>query len=171
MSRDERVFPGWQFLRQISTKLQTPVNAAIFVAAISQIIIADFFPSDTDALFVLFSGATLLPAIIYAVSVLMYAAKRHQLPPSQGFTLGAWELPVLALAIAWLAFELSIFRDASFVKPWFYVAVMCSIGAVYLFYLLATRGGPRGLKMPDVIAIDAILDADRGAEFGSSREK
>ncbi len=169
MSRDER-FPGWQFLRLINTRLQTPVNAAIFVAAIGQIIIA-MFSKDTDALFVLFSGATLLPAIIYAVSVLMYAGKRHQLPPSQGFTLGAWELPVLALAIAWLTFELSIFRDASFVKPWFYVAVMFSIGGVYLLYLLATRGGPKGLKMPDVIAIDAILDANRGTEIGSSGAK
>ncbi|OCP10090.1 hypothetical protein BC374_15575 [Ensifer sp. LC13] len=74
---------------------------------------------------------------------------------------------MLILAIAWLVFELSIFRDASFAKPWFYVAVMFAIGALYLGYLLVSRGGARGLKMPELIAIDAILDADRGADFGS----
>ncbi len=128
------------------------------------------FSQDTDELFVLFSAATLLPAIIYAVSVLMYALKRNQLPPSHGFKLGAWEVPVLVLAIAWLGFELAIFRDASFAKPWFYVAVMFGIGAVYLVYLLVTRG-VKGMKMPELISIDAILDADRGADFNSTSSK
>jgi amino acid transporter len=163
MSRDER-FPGWQLWHKISPTLHTPVNATIFVAAIGQIILA-LFSQQTDALFSLFSAATLLPAIIYAVTVLMYATKRHRLPPSQGFSLGVWEVPVLVLAIAWLAFELAIFRDASFSKPWSYVAIMFAIGAVYLAYLLVSRGGARGLKMPELIAIDAILDADRGAEL------
>ncbi|MGF6160415.1 amino acid transporter [Ensifer sp. KUDG1] len=163
MSRDER-FPGWQLWHKISPTLHTPVNATIFVAAIGQVILA-LFSQQTGALFSLFSAATLLPAIIYAVTVLMYAAKRHQLPPSQGFSLGIWEVPVLVLAIAWLAFELAIFRDASFARPWSYVAIMFAIGAVYLGYLLVSRGGARGLKMPELIAIDTILDADRGAEL------
>lgn len=166
MSRDER-FPGWQLWHKISTTLHTPVNATIFVAAVGEIILA-LFSQQTDALFSLFSAATLLPAIIYAATVLMYAAKRHQLPPSQGFSLGLWEVPVLVLAIAWLAFELAIFRDASFAKPWSYVAAMFGIGAAYLGYLLLSRGGASGLKMPELIAIDAILDADRGAEFDAS---
>lgn len=86
-------------------------------------------------------------------------------PPSQSFSLGVWEVPVLVLAIAWLAFELAIFRDASFSKPLSYVAIMFAIGAVYLAYLLVCCGGARGLKMPELTAIDAILDADRGAEL------
>lgn len=105
----------------------------------------------------------MLPAIIYAVTVLIYAAKRNQLPPSQGFKLGAWEIPVLIIAMAWLVFELAIFRDASFAKPWFYVAIMFAVGSVYLAFVLATRGA-KSLKMPDLLAIDAILDADKGAE-------
>lgn len=75
---------------------------------------------------------------------------------------------MLTLAILWLAFDLAIFRDASFAKPWFYVAIMFGVGALYLVYLLATRGGAKGLKMPELIAIDAILDADRGADFSST---
>ncbi|WP_019644249.1 APC family permease [Novispirillum itersonii] len=163
MSRDER-FPGWQMFHKISHSLHTPVNATVFVALTGQVILA-LFSQETDALFALFSAATLLPAIIYAVTVLMYAVKRHDLPPSRGFTLGAWEVPVLVLALIWLVFELSLFRDASFAKPWAYVAVMFAIGAVYLIYLLVSRGGPQALKMPDLIAIDAILDADKGEDL------
>lgn len=162
MSRDER-FPGWQLWHRISPSLKTPVNATIFMAVVGQVILA-LFAEQTDALFALFSAATLLPAIIYAVTVLIYAFQRNKLPPSQGFRLGAWETPVLIVAIAWLAFELAIFRDASFAKPWSYVAVMFAIGVVYLVYLLATRGGAKALKMPDMISVDAILDADKGTD-------
>lgn len=167
MSRDQR-FPGWKSFHKISPNLHTPVNATLFVALAGEVILA-LFSQETDALFSLFSAATLLPAIIYAVSVVMYAVKRNKLPPSQGFTLGAWEIPVLVLAIIWLAFELAIFRDQSFAKPWSYVAVMFAIGAVYLVYLLISRGGPSGIKMPDLLAIDAVLDADRGDEFDEEK--
>jgi amino acid transporter len=162
MSRDER-FPGWQLWHRISPTLKTPVNATVFMAVVGQVILA-LFAKQTDALFALFSAATLLPAIIYAVTVLIYAFQRKNLPPSQGFRLGAWETPVLVVAIVWLAFELAIFRDASFAKPWSYVAIMFAIGVVYLVYLLATRGGTKALKMPDMISVDAILDADKGEE-------
>ena len=33
--------------------------------------------------------------------------------------------------------------------------------------MLITRGS-KGMKMPELIAIDAILDADRGADFDDS---
>ncbi|MHC5308269.1 amino acid permease [Bartonella sp. LJL80] len=159
MSRDER-FPGWQIFHKINPVLHTPLNATIFVALLGQIILA-IFSQQTDALFALFSAATLLPAIIYAISVGMYALKRKSMPESQGFTLGKWETPVLVLAIIWLVFELAIFRDASFAKPWAYVGIMFVIGMIYLAYLLMTRGA-KGLKMPEMIAIDAILDEDKG---------
>ncbi|MBP1806937.1 hypothetical protein [Rubellimicrobium aerolatum] len=76
-------------------------------------------------------------------------------------------MPVLVLAILWLAFELAIFRDASFAKPWWYVAIMFALGAIYLAFLLITRGGSSALKMPDMISIDAVLDSDRGEQFQS----
>lgn len=165
MSRDER-FPGWQMLHRIHPTLRTPVNATILVSIVGEAILS-IFSRDTDALFVLFSAATLLPTIIYTVSVLMYAIRRNSLPPSQGFSLGRWEKPVVTLALLWLLFELTIFRDESFFKPWLYVLIMLVIGAVYLVWLLATRGR-HGLAMPDMIAVDAILDADKGAEYDTA---
>lgn len=163
MSRDRR-FPGWQVLHKVSPRFGTPLNATVVMTVISAVILG-LFSTSTDALFKLFSAATLLPAIIYAITVVLYIATRRRLPASSGFSLGRWELPVLVVAVAWLVFELSLFRDASFRDPWLYAAVMVAIGAVYLTYLLLTRGRD-GLKMPQMSSIDAELDhaADRAED-------
>lgn len=161
MSRDSR-FPGWQLWRQVDQRRGTPLKAALMLLVVSQVILA-IFASREETLFKLFSAATLLPAIIYFSTVLLFIFTRRRLPPEHGFSLGRWETPVVVVATAWLVFELSIFRDASFRDPWIYVAVMAAIGAAYLGYLLATRGGPRGLAMPEMRSIDAELDADADA--------
>ncbi|MER5424700.1 amino acid permease [Streptosporangium roseum] len=158
MSRDER-FPGWQAWRKISPRFGTPLNATVFMLVIGELILA-IFSTRTDALFGLFAAATLLPAIIYTGTVVMYVVKRKALPPSRGFNLGRWEIPVIVVALVWLVFELLLFRDASFVDPWTYVLIMLVLGAAYLVYLLVTRGGARGLAMPDMHSIDAELTAD-----------
>ncbi|RLV57124.1 amino acid permease [Aeromicrobium phragmitis] len=157
MSRDER-FPGWQMFHKISPSRGTPMNATVIMFVVSQAVLG-VFAFSTDALFALFSAATLLPAIIYAATVALYIVKRRQLPPTRGFSLGRWEVPVLAVAVVWLVWELLIFRDASFRASWNYVAVMVAIGAVYFVYLLA-RKGVSGLTMPDMESIDATLDAE-----------
>ncbi|WP_052372076.1 amino acid permease [Amycolatopsis taiwanensis] len=157
MARDKR-FPGWQLLNKINRKTGTPMNASMFMFVVSQIVLA-LFAGSTQALFSLFSAATLLPALIYAATVLLYIVKRRSLPPSKGFELGRWEVPVLVLAVAWLGYELLIFRDASFAEPWIYVLIMFGIGALYLGYLLI-RYGAKSLTMPDMHDIDRALDAN-----------
>src|SRR5690606_33638434 len=67
MSRDKR-FPAWQLLSKINPKLDTPLTATVFYFIVTQSLLAIFAGSD-DALFVLFSAATLLPALIYAGTV------------------------------------------------------------------------------------------------------
>ncbi|MDF2048175.1 amino acid permease [Microbacterium sp. Kw_RZR3] len=158
MSRDDR-FPGHRAIKRISPSFGTPAVAAVAFVLIAQAILA-VFALQTDALFSLFSAATLLPAVIYAATILLYIVKRRSLPASKGFSLGRWEVPVLVLASAWLVFELLIFRDASFATAWVYVAIMVVLGGVYLTFLLVSRGGVRGLAMPDMHSIDAELDAD-----------
>lgn len=145
MSRDAR-FPGHQLFSQVSSKTGTPLAATGLQLVVAEVILA-LFALKTDALFSLFSAATLLPAVIYAATVLLYIVKRHQLPASQGFNLGKFEIPVLVLAAIWLIFELMIFRDASFKASWLYVLVMVLIGAIYLASLLL-RKGRAGLEMP-----------------------
>jgi amino acid transporter len=155
MSRDQR-FPGWQALHKVSPRFKTPLNATIALTATSAVILG-LFSTSTDALFKLFGAATLLPAIIYAITVVLYIATRRKLPPSKGFSLGKWEMPIIMVAVVWLVFALSLFRDASFRDPWLYLLAMVAIGAVYLGYLLVTRGR-NGLKMPDMYSIDAEFD-------------
>src|SRR5690606_3965839 len=87
------------------------------------------------------------------------AIKRRSLPKSRGFDLGRFEVPVLILAGIWLVYELLIFRDASFAKPWIYVGIMVAIGLVYLCYLLMTRG-KSGLTMHNMADIDRTLDQE-----------
>ena len=157
MSRDER-FPGWQGLHRVNPNRGTPLAASVFMLVVAQAILAIFAGSE-NALFALFSAATLLPALIYAGTVLMYALKRRSLPPTRGFSLGRWEVPVLVLTSLWLVYELLIFRDESFSEPRLYVLVMLGIGAVYLAYLLVRRG-VSGLSMPDMADVDRILDAE-----------
>ena len=161
-------FPGHRLWHRVSPRFGTPLEATAGMLVIAEAIMA-IFALQTDALFVLFSAATLLPALIYAATVLLYVVKRRTLPPSQGFTLGRWETPVIVLAVIWLVFELALFRDASFAASWKYILVMLAIGAVYLVFLLIKRGGPSGLAMPDLHNIDAALDP--GAESAHDREQ
>lgn len=152
MSRDER-FPGWQAWRVISARTHTPRNATFFVLVVMEAILA-VFAERSGVLFTLFSAATLLPAVLYLATVVLFAVKRRRLPRSYGFDLRRWETPVLILALVWLVFEMSIFRDSSFKQPWIYIAVMTVIGLIYLAYLLI-RHGRGGLAMPDMHSIDA----------------
>ncbi|MFJ2620336.1 APC family permease [Glutamicibacter sp. NPDC087344] len=161
MSRDER-FPAWQLLRKVSRNRHTPLAATVGYFLVTQGILA-IFSGTSDALFVLFSAATLLPAIIYAGTVLLYIVKRKSLPASKGFTLGKWEIPVLILASIWLIYELLIFRDVSFEQPRMYVGIMFAIGVAYLVYLVATRGR-KGLSMPDMQDVDKAFDEDTVSE-------
>jgi len=143
MARDER-FPGWKWMRKVSPKFGTPLISTVVVGVLLEIVLAAF-ADRSHALSNLFSAATLMPAIIYFVTVLLYVATRRKLPGEHGFSLGKWENPVIAISIVWLAFELSIFRDSSFSTPWIYVLIIVAIGLVYFAYMLITR---RSLAMP-----------------------
>jgi len=89
----------------------------------------------------LFSAATLLPAIIYLSTVILYISTHNKLPQTQGFSLGVFEWPVVILAFVWLIFEISIFRDASFAIPWLYIAIMFGLGLLYFIWMLITSSG------------------------------
>jgi len=75
----------------------------------------------TGALVTLFTASTIMPALLYASTVLLYifTARRHRAQAGH-FSLGRWEIPVIAGALIWLAYELiiligpSVFRDAQY---------------------------------------------------------
>src|SRR6202162_4645509 len=124
MSRDER-FPGHSLFRQVGRQTGTPVASTLFCGILIEVVLAGFallgilVPSQSSTLTNLFSAATLLPAIIYLATVVLYIYARRKLPETHGFKLGVWEWPIIVLSLVWLLFELSIFRDATtFATPW-----------------------------------------------------
>ncbi len=144
MSRDER-FPGYSLFRRVGRQTSTPIAATLFCGILIVVVLAVFallgilVPSQSNTLTNLFSAATLLPAIIYLSTVVLYIYARRKLPETHGFSLGAWEWPIIILSLAWLLFELSIFRDAQFAAPWVYSLIMFGIGLIYFFWMLVTR--------------------------------
>jgi amino acid transporter len=142
----------------VSTTYRTPLKATVLFAVLAEAILAISTKSQ-DVLFTLFGAATLLPAVIYAATVLLFIVKRRSLPSNGKFDLGKWETPVVVLASMWLLFELALFRDASFKDAWVYVLFMTLVGAVYLVQLLARRGR-HGLVMPDMHNIDAAFESE-----------
>ena len=75
--------------------------------------------------------------ILVSYSFIIFA--RRKLPETHGFSLGAFEWPIIILALIWLLFELSIFRDVSFTTPWIYSLVMFGLGLIYFLWMLMTR--------------------------------
>lgn len=139
MSRDLR-FPGGRVLRQVNPSTNTPLAAVTFLFVVMEVVLAIFSAGNRpDVLVNLFSASTLLPCIIYLVTTIMYISVRSKLPKSSAFNLGSFEWPVVVLALVWLLWELSIFRDASFKLPWQYVGVMFLIGVVYFAYMLVAQ--------------------------------
>src|SRR2546421_12069667 len=138
-------FPVHSLFRQVGRQTGTPVAATLFCGILIVVVLAIFallgilVPSQSNTLTNLFSAATLLPAIIYLATVVLYIYARRKLPGTHGFKLGAFEWPIIILSIVWLLFELSIFRDALFGPPWIYSLVMFGIGLIYFFRMLVTR--------------------------------
>ena len=64
------------------------------------------FAERSGVLFTLFSAATLLPAVLYLATVVLFAVKRRHLRAPTGFDLRRWETPVMVLALVFLPFEL-----------------------------------------------------------------
>ena len=71
--------------------------------------------------------------------MIFYIYTRRKLPETHGFSLGAFEWPIIILSLVWLLFELAIFRDASFASPWLYCIILFAIGLIYFVYMLIAQ--------------------------------
>jgi amino acid transporter len=117
MARDRRL-PGHQALKGVPRPTGGPLGATVLVAVLSGLIVL-VLRNNTDALFTLFTSSTLMPALLYAGTVLLYVFTAHRVERESGyFHLGRWEWPVIIGALVWLAYELIVligpadFRDA-----------------------------------------------------------
>jgi amino acid transporter len=121
MARDKRL-PGHQLWSQVPRATGGPAWATVLAAVLGALITL-VLRTHTSALVTLFTASTIMPALLYAATVLMYVfttRRRRTVDTKRHFSLGRWEIPVVAGALIWLAYELIIligpneFRDAQY---------------------------------------------------------
>jgi amino acid transporter len=138
MARDRRL-PGHQFLHQVPRAIGGPPWATILAAVLGGVITL-VLRTHTAALVTLFTASTIMPALLYAGTVLLYVLTSRQRGRLDGLGVtqrpfGRFELPIVAGALIWLAYELVVligpgaFRDAQYY-------VLGSLGLGLVFYLV-----------------------------------
>ncbi len=131
MSRDKRL-PGYQLWRQVPRATGGPTWATVLAAVLGAAITL-VLRTHTAALVTLFTASTIMPALLYGSTVLLYVFTARRRRERGHFSLGRWEIPVIAGALIWIAYELIVligpaeFRDAQYY-------VLGSLGLGLIFY-------------------------------------
>ena len=134
MARDKRL-PGHQLWSQVPRATGGPTWATLLAAVLGALITL-VLRTHTSALETLFTASTIMPALLYAGTTLLYIATRR----GHSGSLGRWEWPVIAGAVIWLTYELIVligpgaFRDAQY-----YVAGALALGLVFYVVQLVTE--------------------------------
>lgn len=134
MARDRR-FPANRLMRQVNPRTQTPIFATILILAIG---VALMVGLPGQALLQLIIASTILPALIYGATVVLYLAVRTSLEPKQdGFSLGRFEMPVAVAALIWVGFALfCLVTPGDATVPVVIVIGLVAVGGIYFGYLM-----------------------------------
>jgi amino acid transporter len=129
MARDER-FPAHRLLRRVNRRTQTPVPATILIVVVGVVLMVAL---PGQALMQLIIGGTVLPAIYYGATVILYLAVRKRLEHKEGgFSLARFEVPVAIAALIWVAFALFVLMTpGDAVVPDLVVLGLISAGGIY----------------------------------------
>ncbi|MHB8379407.1 MAG: amino acid permease [Acidimicrobiales bacterium] len=133
MARDRRL-PGHQLWSRVPRASGGP-SWATGLSAFIGIVIILALKNNSNALVQLFTASTIMPALLYAATVILYSTRAHRIATEDGhFRLGRWETPVVFLSLLWLAYELIILiGPAAFRTAQYYV--LGSLGVGVLVYL------------------------------------
>jgi amino acid transporter len=138
MSRDGR-FPAHRLMRRVSPRTQTPVPATILILAVGVILMVAL---PGAALLKLIIASTILPAIIYGSTIVLYLVVRRRLGRQEGaFNLGRFELPVAICALAWVAVALFVLvvPAEALVPDVIVIGLLVAGGLFFLGLLIADR--------------------------------
>ncbi|MEU9010950.1 amino acid permease [Streptomyces sp. NPDC048479] len=98
MSRDSR-FPAHRLMRRVNPRTHTPIPATILIFVLGVILMVAL---PGAALLELITASTIIPAIVYGSTIVLYLAVRSGLDRKKGaFDLGRFELPVAICALVW----------------------------------------------------------------------
>jgi amino acid transporter len=147
MARDRRL-PGHQFLSHVPRASAGPSWATVLAAVLGGVITL-VLRTHAGALSTLFTACTIMPALLYSGTVLLYVfTSRRGTQAAEGTQrrpFGKMEIPVIAGAVIWLAYELvvligpSAFRDAQYY-------VLGSLGLGLVFYVVQLITEPRAMR-------------------------
>ncbi|MFB7243023.1 amino acid permease [Streptomyces populi] len=98
MARDGR-FPAHQLMRRVDPRTHTPIPATILIFVVG---VALMVALPGDALLQLITASTIIPALVYGATIVLYLAVRRRPDRNKGaFDLGRFELPVAICALVW----------------------------------------------------------------------
>jgi amino acid transporter len=177
MARDRRL-PGHQLLSRVPKPTGGPTWATV-LAAVAPAVPLVAVRSNTDALIDLFTAGTLMPAITYTGTVLLFAAVARRLRPEPGyFHLGRWQRLVVTGALLWLAYELvillgpEIFRAA---QGYALIALLLGVIVFGLIWLLEPRAMRRQADPLGERAREAMdeppTEQERGHAYTASEQE
>jgi amino acid transporter len=134
MSRDGR-FPAHRLMRRVNPRTQTPIPATILIFA-GGVVLMLALPG--SALLQLITASTILPAVIYGATVILYLAVRKQLGRREGaFDLGRFELPIAITALVWVAVALFVLvAPSEALVPVLIVVGLIATGGVFFLAML-----------------------------------
>lgn len=142
MSRDGR-FPAHQVMRRVNPRTMTPIPATVLVFALG-IVLMVALPG--AALLELVTASTILPAVTYGSTIVLYLTVRKRLSRRKGaFDLGRFELPVAIFALLWTLIALFVLvtpKEA-------FVSVVIVVGLLLLgglFFLAMLRFDRRAME-------------------------
>jgi amino acid transporter len=133
MARDSR-FPAHRLMQRVHPRTRTPVPATILIFVVGAVLM---MAVPGAALLKLITASTILPALLYGATTVLYLSVRKRLDRKEGgFDLGRFELPVAIGALVWCLFAVFVLvTPAEAFVPVLIVVGMLFVGGGYFAYL------------------------------------
>jgi amino acid transporter len=137
MSRDAR-FPGHRIMGRVNARTHTPIPATVLIFVLGVLLML-VVPG--AALLNLITASTILPAIIYGSTIVLYLAVRKRLDRRKGaFDLGRFEMPVAIGALVWSAVALFfLVAPPESLVPVVMVGGLLLVGGLFFLWMLLFR--------------------------------
>ncbi|MET9880926.1 APC family permease [Actinacidiphila glaucinigra] len=134
MSRDGR-FPAHRLMRRVNPHTRTPIPATVLIFAMGVILMVAL---PGAALLELITASTILPALIYGSTIVLYLAVRRRLGRRKGaFDLGRLELPVAVAALVWTVVALvALVTPREALVPLVIVVGLLVVGGLFFLGML-----------------------------------
>ena len=122
-------------MRRVNPRTHTPVPATMLIVAVGVVLMVTL---PGAALLQLITASTILPAITYGATIVLYLAVRRRLDRRKGaFDLGRFELPVAIGALVWSVIVLLVLvSPPEALGPVLIVVGLLVLGGVYFVGLL-----------------------------------